>query len=120
MFGKNRQSNPPPINNAATINVGAGQYVSSKLAITKLPMMPPRRAATIETATPVALRFVGKISVMRQSNAAFPQDITLLNVADTIKLWVVLYTKYIDAAQIPDVTVLKTETKSLIEVKQPE
>lgn len=37
------------------MKVGAGQYVSSKVAITMLPMIPPRRAATIDTATPVAL-----------------------------------------------------------------
>lgn len=39
----------------ATIKVGAGQYKSSKVAITMLPMMPPNRAATIDIATPVAL-----------------------------------------------------------------
>lgn len=32
------------------------------------------------------LRFVGKISVIKQSKAALPHEITLLNTADTIKL----------------------------------
>lgn len=56
VFGKNRQRRPPPMSRAATINVGAGQYMSSKVAITMLPIIPPRRAATIDTATPVALK----------------------------------------------------------------
>lgn len=40
---------------AATMNVGAGQYISNKVAMTMLPIIPPSRAATIEIATPVAL-----------------------------------------------------------------
>lgn len=55
VFGKSRHSRPPPIKSAATINVGAGQYISSSIAITILPIIPPKRAAIIETATPVAL-----------------------------------------------------------------
>lgn len=38
------------------MNVGAGQYKSSSVAITTLPIIPPNRANTIEMATPVALR----------------------------------------------------------------
>lgn len=38
------------------MNVGAGQYISSSDAITILPTMPPNLAATIEIATPVALK----------------------------------------------------------------
>ena len=48
-------------------------------------MMPPKRAATIDIATPVARKFVGKTSVMRQSKAAFAHEITALNVALTTK-----------------------------------
>lgn len=44
-----------PMRRAATMNVGAGQYQSSNVAMTMLPIMPPSRAATIEIATPVAL-----------------------------------------------------------------
>lgn len=44
-----------PIRSAATINVGAGQYISNRVAITILPMMPPSLAATMDIATPVAL-----------------------------------------------------------------
>lgn len=46
---------PPPASKTATMKVGAGQYVSSRVAITTLPMMPPKRAATMDMATPVAL-----------------------------------------------------------------
>lgn len=28
VFGKNKHNNPPPIKSAATIKVGAGQYIS--------------------------------------------------------------------------------------------
>lgn len=56
VFGRNKQRSPPPIRSVATMNVGAGQYMSSSVAITILPIIPPRRAATIETATPVALK----------------------------------------------------------------
>lgn len=55
VLGKNKQSRPPPTNRAATMNVGAGQYKSSNVAITILPIIPPKRAATMEIATPVAL-----------------------------------------------------------------
>lgn len=44
-----------PMSKAATINVGAGQYMSSNVDITKLPTIPPSLAATIDIATPVAL-----------------------------------------------------------------
>lgn len=40
---------------AATMNVGAGQYMSRSVAITMLPIIPPNRAATMDIATPVAL-----------------------------------------------------------------
>lgn len=56
VFGKKRHMRPPPASKTATINVGAGQYISSRVAITTLPIIPPRRAATIEIATPVALK----------------------------------------------------------------
>lgn len=56
VLGKNRHIRPPPANSSATINVGAGQYMSNKVAITTLPIMPPSRAATIDIATPVALQ----------------------------------------------------------------
>lgn len=55
VLGRNRHNIPPPINRAATMKVGAGQYVSNNMAITILPIIPPRRAATIDIATPVAL-----------------------------------------------------------------
>lgn len=70
-----------------------------------------QRAVSIYSKT--HLRFVGKISVMRQSNAALPQEMTELKTADTIKLWYLLYTKYKDAAQTPEVNVLNTENKSI-------
>jgi len=47
-----------PIRSAATIKVGAGQYISNKVAITILPMIPPSLAATMDIATPVALENV--------------------------------------------------------------
>lgn len=56
VFGNIRHIRPPPISKAATMKVGAGHMVSSKVAITTLPMIPPRRAATMEIATPVALK----------------------------------------------------------------
>lgn len=43
------------INKNATMKVGAGQYRSNSVAMTILPMIPPNLAATIDTATPVAL-----------------------------------------------------------------
>lgn len=55
MFGNRRHIRPPPANKMATMNVGAGQYMSRRVAITTLPIIPPNRAATIEMATPVAL-----------------------------------------------------------------
>lgn len=55
VFGSIKLIRPPPANRMATINVGAGQYKSSRVAITTFPIMPPRRAATIDIATPVAL-----------------------------------------------------------------
>jgi hypothetical protein len=45
-----------PIRSPATINVGAGQYISNRVAITMLPMIPPSLAATMDIATPVALK----------------------------------------------------------------
>lgn len=79
-----------PIRRAATINVGAGQYMSNNWAMTILPIIPPSRAATIEIAIPVARKFVGNTSVIRQSNAALPQLITPLKNADTITLCTLL------------------------------
>lgn len=55
VLGRNKHIKPPPARRMATMKVGAGQYWSSSAAITTLPMMPPRRAATMDTATPVAL-----------------------------------------------------------------
>lgn len=55
------------------------------------------------------LKFVGNISVIRQSRAAFPQLMTPEKTAETIRLWRVLYTKYIPMAQSPAENVLKTE-----------
>ena len=37
------------------MKVGAGQYMSNRVAITILPMIPPSLAATMDIATPVAL-----------------------------------------------------------------
>lgn len=55
VFGSNKLIKPPPANRTATINVGAGQYRSSNVEITTFPIIPPKRAATIDIATPVAL-----------------------------------------------------------------
>ena len=79
--------------------------------MTMLPMMPPSLAATIEMAMPVARRFVGKTSVMRQSRAALPQLITPLKIAETITFWYLLYTKYSPIEHAPDDSVLKTNEK---------
>lgn len=68
------------------MNVGAGQYMSNSCAMTILPIIPPRRAATIDIAIPVARKWVGKTSVIRQSNAALPQLITPLKKAETMRL----------------------------------
>lgn len=56
VFGNIKLNKPPPASRTATMNVGAGQYESKSVAITTLPIMPPRRAATIDIATPVALK----------------------------------------------------------------
>ena len=72
-------------------------------------MIPPRRAATMDIAIPVARKLVGKTSVMRQSRAALPQLMTPLNVAETIRFVVLLYTKYRPTAQAPEDRVLKTK-----------
>lgn len=79
-------------------------------------MIPPRRAATIEIAIPVARRGVGKTSVIRQSKAAFPQLITPLKIAETMRLWCLLYTKYNPIEQSPDESVLNTANKYLFEL----
>lgn len=55
------------------------------------------------------LKFVGKTSVIKQSNAALPHDITELNTADTTKLCNLFLMKYILAAHSPDENVLNTE-----------
>lgn len=57
---------------------------------------------------------VGKISVMRQSNAALPHDITPLNTAETTKFWTLLNTQYMDAEHNPADTVLNTKKKEHI------
>lgn len=72
------------------MKVGAGQYMSRSWAMTILPIIPPRRAATIDMAIPVARNCVGKTSVIRQSSAALPQLIAPLKTADTIRLWYLL------------------------------
>lgn len=71
-------------------------------------MIPPSLAATIEIATPVARKFVGKTSVMRQSKAALAHEITALNVALTIKFSILFDTKYISIEQMPADTVPAT------------
>lgn len=73
------------------------------------PIIPPSLAATIEIATPVALKFVGNTSVMRQSRAALAQDITALNVALTMRFSILFDTKYMTAEQIPAETVPTTK-----------
>lgn len=93
------------------MNVGAGQYISRSCAITIFPMIPPRRAATIEIAIPVARRCVGKTSVIKQSKAAFPQLITPLKKAETIRFCCLLYTKYNPIEHSPDESVLNTANK---------
>lgn len=93
------------------MKVGAGQYMSRSWAITMFPIIPPRRAATMEIAIPVARRCVGKTSVIRQSSAAFPQLITPLKKAETIRLCVLLYTKYNPTEHSPDESVLNTANK---------
>lgn len=55
VLGNSKLIKPPPARRTATMKVGAGQYKSSNVEMTTLPMMPPRRAATIDIATPVAL-----------------------------------------------------------------
>lgn len=76
-------------------------------------MIPPNRAKTIEIATPVALKFVGNTSVIRQSKAAFAQLMTALNVALTMRFSILLVTKYITAEQIPAETVPATRKNFL-------
>lgn len=73
-----------------------------------LPIIPPKRANTIDIATPVALRLVGKTSVIKQSSAAFAQLITALKVALTIRFSILFVTKYITAEQTPAETVPAT------------
>lgn len=113
VLGKNRHIRPPPASRIATMKVGAGQYRSRSVAITTFPMIPPRRAATIEMATPVALRFVGKTSVMRQSREAFPIEITPLKIAETARFWCLFVTRYIEAEQRPADIVLNTRKNFL-------
>lgn len=56
---------------------------------------------------------VGNTSVIRQSNAALPHDMTPLNTAETIKFCVLLKTKYMQAEQIPADRVEKTKKNFL-------
>lgn len=53
-------------------------------------------------------KLVGKTSVMRQSSEALPHEITELKMALTIKLLVLLYTKYMAAEQQPAENVANT------------
>ncbi len=89
------------------MNVGAGQYMSSNVAMTTFPIIPPNRAATIEIATPVARRFVGNTSVIRQSNEALPHAMIPVKIAETIKFCCLFVTKYMPAEHRPAVNVLK-------------
>lgn len=82
-------------------------------------MIPPNRAATIEIATPVALRCVGNTSVMRQSSAALAHEMTALNVALTMRFSILLDTKYITAEQIPAETVPVTRKNFLPNLSIP-
>lgn len=67
-------SNPPPIKRAATMKVGAGQYMSRRVAMTMFPIIPPNLAATMETATPVALKlYVVRYYVDTCDDACLPQ-----------------------------------------------
>lgn len=81
--------------------------MSNNVAMTTLPMMPPKRAATIEMATPVARRFVGKTSVIRQSSEALPHAMIPVKTAETMKFCCLLVTKYMPAEHRPAVRVLK-------------
>lgn len=56
-------------------------------------------------------KFVGKTSVIRQSSEALPQEMTELKMALTIRLFVLLYTKYMAAEQQPAEKVANTENK---------
>lgn len=64
VFGSSRLIRPPPARRMATINVGAGQYKSRSVEMTTLPIMPPKRAATIDIATPVALECKYMVSIV--------------------------------------------------------
>lgn len=55
------------------------------------------------------LKFVGKISVIKQSKAALPQLIALLNMADTTKFCLLFVISDKPTAHIPDAIVLNTE-----------
>lgn len=57
------------------------------------------------------LKLVGNTSVMRQSRAALPQEMTELNTALTIRLLVLLYTKNIPAEHRPADSVENTRRK---------
>lgn len=83
------------------------------------PIMPPNRAATIEIATPVALKLVGNTSVIKQSRAAFAQLITALKVALTIKFSILFLTKYITAEQTPAEIVPATRKNFLPNLSMP-
>lgn len=54
-------------------------------------------------------KLVGKTSVTRQSSEALPQEMTELKIALTIRLLVLLYTKYMAAEHAPAVNVANTE-----------
>lgn len=54
--------------------------------------------------------------MMRQSSEALPQEITELKIALTIKLLVLLYTKYMAAEQQPAENVANTVKNILINI----
>lgn len=51
--------------------------------------------------------------MMRQSSEALPQEMTELKIALTIRLFVLLYTKYMAAEQEPAEKVANTEIKTV-------
>lgn len=86
VFGKKRHIRPPPANRTATMNVGAGQYVSNNVAITTFPIIPPRRAATIEIATPVALFYFKQKNTIKYLISVYLKSIITLNWLEILQL----------------------------------
>jgi hypothetical protein len=56
-------------------------------------------------------KLVGKTSVIRQSSEALPHEMTELKMALTMRLFVLLYTKYIAAEHKPAENVANTASK---------